>query len=423
MDYGTNNNTLANTVTQTARAFTGHEQIAELSGLIHMNARVYDSDIGRFLSADTVIQDPHDSQAYNRYSYVRNNPLVFTDPSGHSWFSKLWKKIKNIVIGVVVAVLAVYTAGAVLGWLGYASVASATALGGTTAFLASVSGTTALLISGAAAGFVAGVAGGLLSGASLGASLKAGFQGALWGAVGAGVASAIGGAGFGAGLGGKAGRALAHGLTRAGIAKAQGGKWSAGFWSGFAGSALGGLSNYAKSFGGKMAISAIVGGTASRLGGGKFANGAVSAAFVHMYNAMSHPTYPSKENFIEGFTKDVSRAYRALSMMVRSNGFGARGLSSLSYSQAYDRVLSIEASGNAAAMTLAGLGLIGIGSVSSSAYVVYGAWAGGAAMDGYSIYQHDGDYSYGASSFMGYPITGRVGAGIAAIATIINGLR
>jgi len=52
----------------------------------------------------------------------------------------------------------------------------------------------------------------------------------------------------------------------------------------------GGLSNIAKSFGGKMAISAIVGGTASRLGGGKFANGAVSAAFVHMYNAMGHVT-------------------------------------------------------------------------------------------------------------------------------------
>jgi len=63
-----------------------------------------------------------------------------------------------------------------------------------------------------------------------------------------------------------------------------------------------------------MSISAIVGGTASKLGGGKFANGAVSAAFVHMYNHISHPTYPSKENFIEGFSKDVSRAYRALSI-------------------------------------------------------------------------------------------------------------
>ena len=76
MDYGLKNGEIipANTAIETARAYTGHEQIAELSGLIHMNARVYDSDIGRFLSADTAIQAPYDSQAYNRYSYVRNNP-------------------------------------------------------------------------------------------------------------------------------------------------------------------------------------------------------------------------------------------------------------------------------------------------------------------------------------------------------------
>ncbi len=278
MDYGlTSNHAIipANTVTQTARAFTGHEQIAELSGLIHMNARVYDSDIGRFLSADTIIQAPHDSQSYNRYSYVRNNPLVFTDPSGHSWFSKLWKKVKNIVIGVVVAVLAVATGGAVLLALGYSSIAAATAAGALGAIVAS----------GAAAGFVAGLAGGLLSGAGLGASLRMGIKGAIFGAISAGVANVIGGAwGASSAFGAKAGRALLHGLSRAAISKAQGGKWSAGFWSGFAGSAL------APFAGRSTAAAAIVGGTASVVGGGKFANGAVSAAFVHMYNFSAHPT-------------------------------------------------------------------------------------------------------------------------------------
>jgi len=80
-----------------------------------MNARLYDSDIGRFLSADTIIQAPKDSQAYNRYTYVRNNPMMFTDPSGHSWFSKAWKKIVGIVaivVGVVVASLGLPTIGA-----------------------------------------------------------------------------------------------------------------------------------------------------------------------------------------------------------------------------------------------------------------------------------------------------------------------
>jgi len=69
---------------------------------------------------------------------------------------------------------------------------------------------------------------------------------------------------------------------------AQGGRYSAGFWSGFASSALSPLIGSARSLEGKVAMSAIVGGTASELGGGKFANGAVTAAFVMMYNHMAH---------------------------------------------------------------------------------------------------------------------------------------
>ncbi len=48
-----------------------------------MNGRVYDPDLGRFLSADSIVQFPNNSQSYNRYSYVLNNPLSYTDPSGH----------------------------------------------------------------------------------------------------------------------------------------------------------------------------------------------------------------------------------------------------------------------------------------------------------------------------------------------------
>ena len=66
----------------TTRGFTGHEQLDEL-GLIHMNGRVYDPLIGRFLSPDIFVVNPTDSQAFNRYSYVRNNPLSAVDPSGY----------------------------------------------------------------------------------------------------------------------------------------------------------------------------------------------------------------------------------------------------------------------------------------------------------------------------------------------------
>jgi RHS repeat-associated protein len=65
----------------TDRGFTGHEQIDEI-GLIHMNGRVYDPMLGRFISADPIIQDPTDLQSLNRYTYVRNNPLSLIDPSG-----------------------------------------------------------------------------------------------------------------------------------------------------------------------------------------------------------------------------------------------------------------------------------------------------------------------------------------------------
>ena len=65
----------------TGRGFTGHEHFTEV-GLVHMNGRMYDPQQGRFLSPDSHIQDPYNTQNYNRYGYVLNNPLTLTDPSG-----------------------------------------------------------------------------------------------------------------------------------------------------------------------------------------------------------------------------------------------------------------------------------------------------------------------------------------------------
>ena len=64
------------------RGYTLHEHYDDFD-LINMNGRLYDPVLGRMLSPDIAIQDEHNSQAYNRYSYCFNNPLRFTDPSGY----------------------------------------------------------------------------------------------------------------------------------------------------------------------------------------------------------------------------------------------------------------------------------------------------------------------------------------------------
>ena len=73
----------------TNRGFTGHEHIDEM-GFIHMNGRVYDPSIGRFLSVDSTVPYIFKSQSYNRYSYTRNNPLKYKDPSGYYDYNDDW---------------------------------------------------------------------------------------------------------------------------------------------------------------------------------------------------------------------------------------------------------------------------------------------------------------------------------------------
>jgi len=62
--------------------FTGQRSESGLR-LIHMGARFYDSALGRWISADTLVPDPGSPQSLNRYSYVYNSPLGFIDSSGH----------------------------------------------------------------------------------------------------------------------------------------------------------------------------------------------------------------------------------------------------------------------------------------------------------------------------------------------------
>jgi RHS repeat-associated protein len=63
------------------RGYTDHTMLDNLD-LIHMNGRVHDPLLGRFMSADPYVTEPLNTQNYNRYSYVYNSPLTSVDPSG-----------------------------------------------------------------------------------------------------------------------------------------------------------------------------------------------------------------------------------------------------------------------------------------------------------------------------------------------------
>ncbi len=94
----------------TTRGFTGHEMLDEV-GLIHMNGRIYDARLGRFLQADPFVDGVDNTQGLNRYSYVHNNPLNATDPSGFLSFSD----IVDAIVLVVAVVIEVYCGGCGVG--------------------------------------------------------------------------------------------------------------------------------------------------------------------------------------------------------------------------------------------------------------------------------------------------------------------
>jgi RHS repeat-associated protein len=72
-----------NTIAGLSRqGYTMQTWLGQSMGLNHMNGRVQDAILGRFLSPDPHVPDPSNAQSYNRYSYVNNNPLTNVDPSG-----------------------------------------------------------------------------------------------------------------------------------------------------------------------------------------------------------------------------------------------------------------------------------------------------------------------------------------------------
>jgi RHS repeat-associated protein len=85
-----------NTIAGLSRqGYTFQTWLGQSMGLNHMNGRVQDAILGRFLSPDPHIPDPSDAQSYNRYSYVTNNPLPYTDPTGFFSLGDLLNPFSN----------------------------------------------------------------------------------------------------------------------------------------------------------------------------------------------------------------------------------------------------------------------------------------------------------------------------------------
>jgi len=97
-----------------AQKFTG-QRLDETIGLYFYSARYYDPLTGRFLSADPAQPQWSDPQDLNRYSYARNNPLKYIDPSGHGWFKKFFHKFFKAAVAAVIAVGAAVLAAMVPG--------------------------------------------------------------------------------------------------------------------------------------------------------------------------------------------------------------------------------------------------------------------------------------------------------------------
>lgn len=243
--------------------FTGHEHM-DMFDIVNMDGRMYDPVLGRFLSPDPFVQAPDYTQGLNRYIYCLNNPLSLYDPTGYSWFSKAWKSIVAATVGIAVSIL---TAG-------------------------SATGPYIVLLAGAAGltGAAAGLTGALLNGANIGQIAKSTFSGGFWGAVGGFLS-------FASGEGLLLERLFKHTFSQAWLEGIRGGNMKHGLLSG-ATSVIGGetIGKYSSQLGkgGEVAANAIISGTAAELGGGKFANGAITGAFEKLFNDFMHTDPPQK---------------------------------------------------------------------------------------------------------------------------------
>jgi RHS repeat-associated protein len=204
----------------TTRGFTGQEMMDGLC-TINFNARIYDPTLGRFLTADPTTETVFNLQILNRYSYVGNNPLSLTDPSGLCFLGCFWKQSWFKAIFAIAVAIVLEQPWALAAW-------ETSAFGASFGVIAN-------------AGIAGGIAGVISTGTLKGAALGA-LQGALFAGAG-NILDNAGASGF-AGIGHDASIFIAHGLVGGLVSEIGGGKFFSGFLAG--GSALWGQSQQAK---------------------------------------------------------------------------------------------------------------------------------------------------------------------------------
>lgn len=179
------------------RGFTGHEHLFGFD-LINMNGRVYDPVMSSFLSVDSYVQDPDNSQNFNRYAYCFNNPLKYTDPSGEVAFVD--DIIAAAIVGAIINGFVQTASGNVQNfgqWClattigGVAGAAGAWAGGAVAMGTGFVGGAVSGGVGGAVGGFANGAGNAWMNGGSFGDGMMCGISAAGSGALGGGIMGGI----------------------------------------------------------------------------------------------------------------------------------------------------------------------------------------------------------------------------------------
>ncbi len=351
------------------RGYTGHEHL-EYFDLINMNGRIYDPILGRFITPDPFVHEPFNIQSYNRYAYVLNNPLAYTDPSGYGFFKsfiapfrkaikRTVSSVKNIAQGQIsqglkdMSQASIYLArglthsdiinerGAkVFGKDNWNTVVVTTATIVVAAALTTVAGPIA---AGAASGFVGGALGTILAGGDGSSALKAGLKGAAIGAVTAGLTAGVQQLAAGAGeamnsqLAAYGTRVAGDGVVSGAMSEYQGGTFRSGMTSAVITSGLSPITGVLGS--GKVErsmMSAAIGGTASDISGGKFFNGAASGALNVMFSPSTQMTDEERNKIAAGEMIEKMKGMIGKGILLADNGcsgypeFGSVDLGGLS---------------------------------------------------------------------------------------------